>query len=419
MHHALANPACWQEFYEYKQAGGHLPKEELAELEAFIQSRGYLPLVEDILQGRAFCAPRKVLLSKQHSEKKRTVYCFSPEENWVLKLLTFLLQRKYDHLFAEGLYSFRPGKSVRDAVRRLTTAENIDHMWCYKADIRNYFNTIPIPRLLPLLQTVLSDEPVIYRFLEALLSDPWVNDKGTLITEEKGIMAGTPISSFLANLYLSEMDHSFAAEGALYARYSDDIIVFAPTEESLQTDIARIHGFLQQGGLTIHPDKALCTAPGEMWTFLGIRYQQGVVDVSPVSVQKLKDKMRRKTRALVRWQARKGTTGVQAAKAFIRVFHKKLYENPISHELTWVRWYFPLITTTESLQVIDRYSQDCIRYLATGKRTKAAYNFRYQDIKALGYQSLVHSYYTPQAPSEQEAEGCEAKNTCNTETFPL
>jgi hypothetical protein len=110
-------------------------------------------------------------------------------------------------------------------------------------------------------------------------------------------------------------------------------------------------------------------------------------------VEKLKAKMRRKARALVRWQARKELDGVQAAKAFVRVFNRKLFENDAEHELTWVRWYFPLINTADSLKIIDAYSQQCIRFLATGRHTKAAYNFRYADMKALGYRSLVHEYY--------------------------
>jgi hypothetical protein len=112
--------------------------------------------------------------------------------------------------------------------------------------------------------------------------------------------------------------------------------------------------------------------------------------------------MRRKARALVRWQTRKGVDGVQAAKAFVRVFNRKLFENTAEHELTWVRWYFPLINTSASLKIIDAYSQQCIRFLATGKHTKAAYNFRYADMKALGYQSLVNRYYKKDAGTADE-----------------
>lgn len=74
------------------------------------------------------------------------------------------------------------------------------------------------------------------------------------------------------------------------------------------------------------------------------------------------------------------------------MFSRKLFENPVEHELTWARWYFPLINTADSLKIIDEYCQSRIRYLATGKHTKAAYNFRYEEMKELGYVSLVNRY---------------------------
>lgn len=393
MINALSSQENWQEFLEYKRESGHLSRKDMQTLEDFVSQRGYLPVAGRIQRGEPFAPPRKKEISKMGSDKKRIVYTYSESENWVLKLLTFLLQRKYDYLFSGNLYSFRPRKGVRDAVKRLICTPKIGKMWSYKADISNYFNSVPVERLLPRLREILSDEPKVYLFLESLLTNPLVDDHGVIHPEEKGIMAGTPISTFLANVYLMHMDRCFHELGVLYARYSDDIIVFDEDEDALENHIALIHGFLSDSGLAINSKKEVRTAPGEMWTFLGICYHDGIVDVSPVSVSKLKAKMRRKARALVRWQARKGATGPQTAKAFIRVFNRKLFENPLEHELTWARWYFPLINTTDSLRIIDQYSQSCIRYLATGKHNKAAYNFRYEEMKKLGYVSLVNRYY--------------------------
>ena len=42
---------------------------------------------------------------------------------------------------------------------------------------------------------------------------------------------------------------------------------------------------------------------------------------------------------------------------------------------------------------IDRYAQDCLRVLMSGQRTKGRFNVRYEDLKKLGYRSLVHEYY--------------------------
>lgn len=389
----LADADQWKKFYEYKQASGHLTQKDLQKLADFIENKEYLECVTAISKGGTFAPPRRACISKMHSDKKRIVYIYPETESNILKLLTFLLQRTYDDIFTKHLYSFRPQTGVRHAIRRLTHTAGIRNMWSYKVDISNYFNSIPVEKMLFILRQTLADEPRIYAFIETLLLNPLVSDNDVLIEEEKGIMAGTPISTFLANVYLNHMDHYFADAGILYARYSDDIIFFAPSEHALQENILYLKQTLADSGLTVNPKKEQITKPGEPWTFLGFVFENGTVDIAPVSVEKLKAKMRRKTKALMRWKNKKGLSGVHAAKAFVRIFNQKLFENPIDHELTWTRWYFPFINTTKSLKIIDVYSQSCIRYLATGTRTKSAYNFRYEDMKALGYISLVNAYY--------------------------
>lgn len=389
----LSDPLVWQSFYNYKAEGGHTAKSDLQALEKFIAEKGYLADAKVIGEGGCFAPPTKKYISKKSTSKKRIVYTYSKEENYLLKLLTWLLSGQYDSIFADNLYSFRRNQSAKHAIRALTRIPHIDRMWAYKVDVSNYFNSIPISRLLPILEQTLTEEPAIFAFLKGLLQNRQVRERGQLVEEDKGIMAGTPISTFLANLYLSGMDHRFAKRQKIYARYSDDIIVFAPTKEELDAEMVEIRSCLQEAGLSINSDKESITAPGEMWTFLGVSYHKGEVDVAPVSLEKLKAKMRRKTRALARWQAEKGLQGIHAAKAFVRVMNRKLLDNDSEHELTWVRWYFPLINTAGSLAVIDSYSQECIRYLATGKRTKGRFDFRYEQMKEIGYVSLVNCYY--------------------------
>lgn len=391
----------WQLFYEYKVSCNNIPAWSLKQLREYIDNKRYLAVANRIDAGLGFSHPKKSAISKMHSEKKRIVYTYPQDENWALKLITYLLLRRYDHLFSPNLYSFRANTGVAFAIRDLCRIRGVEKMYSYKVDISNYFNSIPIDRLLPMVRSVLEGEPLLYRFIEGLLTDPIVLDNGKETEEEKGIMAGTPVSTFLANLYLRDMDAAFYRLGIPYARYSDDIIVFAPTEAQLENYIQIIRDTLEKSGLSVNPAKESRTAPGEKWVFLGVSYQNGIVDVAPASVEKIKAKMRRKTRALRRWADRKNLPGERAATAFIRVFNRKLFQAESEHELTWARWFFPLINTADSLHAIDLYAQSCIRHLATGKHTKAAYNFRYEDMKALGYVSLVNAYWRHRDESEE------------------
>ncbi len=397
----LGEPASWEKFYGFKR-DLVCPKAFLKELRRFIDGGGFVPSVRAIEAGERFPLPRKSVISKQSSKKKRVVYTYPYAENIVLKLLTHLLLRKYDGVFSENLYSFRPGRNAKDAVRKLCAISGGQRLWSYKVDISNYFNSVPVGRLLPELRETLADDPELYSFLAALLSEKEVLEKGNPVIEEKGIMAGTPVSAFYANLYLKDLDRFFYERRIPYARYSDDIILFAPSREEAAAYAAFVREFLAGKGLAVNPDKESFSLPEEGWTFLGFSYREGVVDIAAATVEKLKKKMRRKTRALARWRDRNELEGERAAKAFIRIFNRKLLENGADNELTWSLWFFSVINTDASLKIIDAYAQECIRFLVSGKRTKARFGVRYENMKELGYRSLVHEYYAYEKGKKEE-----------------
>jgi hypothetical protein len=312
----------------------------------------------------------------------------------VLKLLTWMMIRKYDGHFSDNLYSFRPKYSAKDALRRLLSMPDISAFHSYKLDVSNYFNSIDVELLLPMLESLFADDRLLYDFLASSLRDPRVMDEGNLIEERKGVMAGMPYAVFFANVFLTELDRQFEQiPGIIYCRYSDDIIIFSQDKLVLEDAKFRLKESLDRYNLSINRDKEVETSPGEPWTFLGFECDGKDIDVSRVSVQKLKAKMRRKARAISRWRGSTGKEGWMAAKAFIKYFNRKLYTSESSSEVNWSWWYFPLITTDKSLKEIDNYMQDCIRYVATGRRSKARFDFRYERMKELGLLTLVNEWY--------------------------
>ena len=241
-------------------------------------------------------------------------------------------------------------------------------------------------------EAAVGDDPELAQFLIRLLREERCVKDGKIIREEKGIMAGTPISTFLANLYLSDLDRHFSELGVTYIRYSDDIIVFAETEEELAGHEGFIRAFLAEKKLSVNADKEFHTSPGENLVFLGFEFSGKTIDIAPATVKKMKGKMKRKARGLTRWQMRKGAGGENAAKAFIRVFNRKLFDAPEGSELSWSYWFFPIINTDRSLREIDAYCQNLLRTMISGTNTKARFNVRYEQLKELGYRSVVNEY---------------------------
>lgn len=388
----LDDQAVWEEFLAHRLMKGRFTWSIFSDADDYVANESYLPVARAFISGEGPGIPEKKLVNKMGTGKKRTVYCFNPEETRVLKLLAFLLYR-YDDRFSTNCYAFRRGVKASDAIFRLRKELKGRNMWAYKLDIHDYFNSISIPILLPILKDLLSDDPPLYAFLERMLNDDRALSNGVIVRENRGVMAGTPTSPFLADVYLMEVDRHFAEAGVIYARYSDDIILFAPTKEELEAHKATLLGFLKEYALEVNPDKERIYSPDEPFEFLGFRCHGAAIDISEAVRSKMKGKIRRAARSMLRWRVAKGLTPEQAMKGMIRKFNAKLFEGDDPDSLSWSRWFFPVINRTEGLKEIDRYLQENLRYLSTGRHTKANYRTRYTDLKALGYRSLVHEYY--------------------------
>lgn len=391
----LKKEQSWRSFYEYKLEKQHLTKQDEQALLYFIEEKRYLKPVQKLLAGNmCFDYPTKKLVNKMNSTKKRTVYMFAEEETWILKLMSYLLFR-YDALMPDNLYSFRKKHGVKQAIRHLVNTQGIDEMYYYKVDISNYFNSIDINLLLPMLRQIMKEDMTLYSFFENLLTADLAYYEGSLIQEKRGIMAGCPIAPFLANVYLMELDRQFHMEQVVYARYSDDIICFAKTQSMRDTYRDRILQMIEEKGLSVNPEKEKMSAAGQMWEFLGFSYQKGQIDLSDATLQKMKGKIRRKARAIYRWRVKKNVPETTAMKTFIRIFNHKFFDAKDANDLTWSRWFFPIINVDTSLKVIDEYMQQYIRYIATGRHSRINYRVDYEKLKECGYRCLVNEYYKP------------------------
>lgn len=393
----LKDDSVWQAFLTYKTSHDLMDREEKEDLESFVADRAYLPLALAILEGDyQFSIPLRRELNKQGSTKKRVVYTYSDEENKILKLLAYLLYR-YDDQLAPSCYAFRRHVGVRRAFSDLAFDPHVRQLWGYKTDISNYFNSIDSQRLLGILEEVIHDDPPLLALLQGLLLDGRALWQDQVVYEERGAMAGTPTSPFLANLYLKEMDFHFSRHGIRYARYSDDIILF-DSQEKLAGHVAFIREFFEAYGLKVNPAKELYIQPGQAWSFLGFQYQEGQIDIAPASLKKLLGRIRRSARSIRRWMLRKEADPMRTLKAFNRKFNRKFY-SASGRDLCWSRWFFPLITTDASLRVIDHYMQQYQRYIVTGRHNKASRGqVPYSLLQEAGYRPLVTAYHKRRIP---------------------
>lgn len=398
-----ADGQIWQEFLAYKLEKQHLSGSEEKEIREFIEEKAYLPLCLAWEKGTYPSEPPvKKVINKVGTQKKRIVYSFEGAEGIFLKFVAFQLFR-YDGAFADNCYAFRRSLGVRDAIRRIRKEPDLQKKYCLKVDISNYFNSIDVEILLQKLSFIRETDLPLYQLFERILREERVCENGRFVKEAHGAMAGTPLSPFFANIYLAEADRIFEKEGALYFRYSDDILLFEDSQEELFKKRDRLYEMIEGLGLSLNPNKVKLVVPGEEWEFLGFCYRNGEIDLSDNTIRKIKGRMKRKTDALRRWQRKKGLDTKRAAVGFIRAMNRKFYGRDEEDDFTWNRWFFPNLTVDTGLRIVDAYMQECIRYTVTGRHYKGNYRIRYETLKEWGYRSLVHEYYASRK-SEQTAE---------------
>ena len=279
---SLSSAEEWEKFLGYKKEKRQLSKKEEAQLESFIAEERYLP----ICAGFDFGYPEKKEITKLGSPKKRVVYSYGEDETWVLKFLAYLLYR-YDGCLSDSCYSFRRNRTAKTAFDRILAVRDLGSMYSLKLDIHDYFNSIDTGQLIKTLEEIITDdEPLLSLLKDLLLLDRCIW-QGEVIEEKRGAMAGVPLASFFANVYLKDLDLLFEERGVPYFRYSDDMIIFSETKEELGESFSLIEDFLREKGLTLNMSKYRMAGPGEAWDFLGFCYRNGQIDLADATVKKM------------------------------------------------------------------------------------------------------------------------------------
>ena len=393
----LDDKAAWLDFLEYKRRLLPPKCNFIKRLEKYVAQEAYHDIAAGLVSGTyRYGLPAKTTINKNGSSKKRTIYRFDWRETMVLKLLTHLLY-KYDYKICGNCYSFRRNTTAKNAIDAVSNIKKLAQKYVLKIDVSNYFNSIPSTMLADAIAATIDDDTQLSAFIIGLIKEDaaylYGNGTRTIIRENRGAMAGVPVSAFCANIYLDGLDRLFDGMGVDYFRYSDDILIVADSMTQVDEYLKIVTDFLAAKGLTINEKKLHISRPGEGFDFLGFVFYDGNIDLAASTLQKAKAKIRRKAKSLMRRRNRLGESFDMAASDLAAHFNRKFYDEEHDNGFTWSRWFFPSITTSKSLKIIDQYLEQYMRYLSTGRHTKKNFNVRYETLKELGFRSLVAEYY--------------------------
>lgn len=264
--------------------GDHL-EENLYRLSVSLRDGSYRPQ-----------AIRRVWIPKPGSREKRPLGIPTVRDRVVQTALRNVLEPIFERDFAAQSYGFRPGRGAKQALRRVHQLLKAGYVHVVDADLQSYYDTIPRQPMLERIKTKVSDGKVL-DLLAAYLEQE-VLENAKYWTPEQGTPQGAVISPLLSNLYLDPLDHQMAQRGYEMVRYADDFVILCLSPLEAQWGLAEAEGWITAAGLRLHPDKTRivdATQPGG-FDFLGYHFERGYRWPSPKSLEKLKDKIRAKTR---------------------------------------------------------------------------------------------------------------------------
>ncbi|HET6630235.1 MAG TPA: group II intron reverse transcriptase/maturase [Woeseiaceae bacterium] len=287
--------AAWQRVARNKGAAGV----DRISVERFAgRAEHYLDEISQALVREDFAVSpvRRVFIAKGDG-KQRPLGIPTVKDRVVQTALKLVLEPIFEKGFADESYGFRPGRSAKDALRRVDSLLKAGYTFVVDADLQSYFDTIDHERLMQEVERKVSDGRVLTLIRRYLKQEVLSDMEGW--TPTRGTPQGAVLSPLLANIYLDPMDKRLRQAGYEMVRYADDFVVLCRSAAEAEAALGVIRAHCDAYGLTLHPEKTKlgnCLVPGQGFDFLGYHFEAGRRWVRKKSRDSMRDRIRAKTK---------------------------------------------------------------------------------------------------------------------------
>ncbi len=184
----------------------------------------------------------------------------------VLQVIT----AKFEYEFSEKSYGFRPNKNLHQAVLKAQGYINEGFQHIVGIDLKNFFDEVDHCSLLQLLYRKIKCQETLY-LIRKWLRVP-IQIEGKLVKRRKGVPQGSPLSPFLSNILLHELDRELEKQGLRFVRYADDFSIYTKTKATARKIGNKVYKFLKKKlKLPINREKSGIRRPVD-FTILGFRF---------------------------------------------------------------------------------------------------------------------------------------------------
>jgi group II intron reverse transcriptase/maturase len=183
------------------------------------------------------------------------------------------LEPIFEAVFDDASFGYRPGRSTKDALRKIWEEINEGYEWIVDADLSNFFGTVDHEKLLTLVAQRVSDSRVL-RLIGSMLKAGCMAE-GKRLPTEQGTPQGGVVSPILSNVLLTPFDREMRQRGYRLTRYADDWVVTCRTKLEAQKVLVEAQKILTTLGVTLNVEKTRIVHVTHGFEFLGFKIKRG------------------------------------------------------------------------------------------------------------------------------------------------
>ena len=173
---------------------------------------------------------KRVEIPKPGTWEKRKLGIPTVLDRFIQQAVLQVLQRDWDGTFSENSYGFRPGRSAHQAVKKAQEYIREGYEWVVDIDLEKFFDMVNHDRLMSRLAKSIEDKRVL-KLIRSYLN-AGVMENGVVKRVEEGTPQGGPLSPFLSNVVLDELDKELESRGHKFVRYADDSNIYVRSERA-------------------------------------------------------------------------------------------------------------------------------------------------------------------------------------------
>lgn len=217
------------------------------------------------------------------------------KDRLVQQAISQVLSRRYERIFSENSFGFRPGRNTHQALKKASGYVREGNNHVVDIDLEKFFDKVNHDRLLWLLGTRISDKRLLSLISKFLKSGILIG--GLENQRIAGTPQGSPLSPLLSNIVLDELDKELERRDHRFVRYADDMILLVRSKEAAHRVMDSMISYIEDKlHLKVNRQKSRVCRPHGL-NFLGHTIlSKGRLGLSRASEQRFKKKLKELTR---------------------------------------------------------------------------------------------------------------------------